>query len=166
MHTYEAVGPEDELEELPDIGTFRFNDALDVVEWARRDRTIGWRTWPEVWHLDDEGRFTCSSRGDSLDSIRSWAKKLGSLEVGRREGVADGGCAPRWLIIESRPLLRTEGTTVDERDAQCFLTLRRKMVRLGVVVVDAMIFDDECHWWSLHELTSGSTRWSAQVTAS
>ena len=31
--------------------------------------------------------------------------------------------------------------------------------RIGVDLVDAVVFDDQGHWWSLHELTSGMTAW-------
>jgi hypothetical protein len=29
-----------------------------------------------------------------------------------------------------------------------------------VLLVDAMIFDDKHHWWSLEELTTGKQRWT------
>ena len=29
----------------------------------------------------------------------------------------------------------------------------------GITLLDVMVFDQEFHWWSLHELTSGTTRW-------
>ena len=30
---------------------------------------------------------------------------------------------------------------------------------MGLTLVDAVVFDDQCHWWSMHEETSGTTRW-------
>ena len=30
---------------------------------------------------------------------------------------------------------------------------------MGIALVDDVIFDDAMHWWSLQELTSGSTDW-------
>ena len=52
---------------------------------------------------------------------------------------------------------------MDERDAKAFLRLRQQMHALGVVLVDAMIFDDDGHWWSMHELTAGTTAWPPTV---
>ena len=47
MHRYEhAVGEENPWLSV-EIGSFRFNDAQDLVSLARVDRTIGWMTWPE-----------------------------------------------------------------------------------------------------------------------
>jgi len=30
----------------------------------------------------------------------------------------------------------------------------------GINLIDAMVFDDDGHWWSLHELTTGSLAWN------
>ena len=46
---------------------------------------------------------------------------------------------------------------------RAFGVLRRKLSRVGVDLVDAVVFDDEGRWWSLHELTSGTTAWTASV---
>ncbi len=48
---------------------------------------------------------------------------------------------------------------MDEADAHTFLVLSRNLAGIGLRLVDAVIFDDEGHWWSLHELTTGTTRW-------
>jgi hypothetical protein len=48
---------------------------------------------------------------------------------------------------------------VDESDAHAFLDLRQGLARHGITLLDVMVFDQEFHWWSLHELTSGTTRW-------
>ena len=48
-----------------------------------------------------------------------------------------------------------------EDDARAFLRLRRGLARHGVVLLDVMVFDQEFHWWSLHELTSGTTTWTS-----
>ncbi len=102
MHTYQRRWTPGEVPDLPSIGTYRFNDALDVVAWAEIDPTIGWRTWPEVWHLDDEGRFQCYFKASSLDSTQRWAVDPSGLHRSRREGLESGACPDRWLIVESR----------------------------------------------------------------
>ena len=119
---------------------------------------MGWKTWPDVWHLDDEGVVQCYFRASSIDSIRRWAQDPSRLRRSRLAGLAEGGCADRWLIVETRHAFRTD-LRVDERDAKAFLVLRRELTRIGLVLVDTMIFDDNLHWWSMHELTSGTTRW-------
>lgn len=48
---------------------------------------------------------------------------------------------------------------MSEADARAFIVLRSKLRRIGVSLLDAVVFDDHQRWWSLHELTSGSTRW-------
>lgn len=70
------------------------------------------------------------------------------------------GCPGHWLIIDSRPSGRFGGSQVDAGDAEAFLRLRPQMDAVGVTLLDAMVFDDQCHWWSLHELSSGSTTWA------
>jgi hypothetical protein len=159
MHTYEALWSDDTIDDLPSITEFRFRCALDVVSWAQLDRTIGWKTWPEVWHLDDGGVFQCYQKGSSLESLTGWADDPQNLFRSRWEGLALGGCASRWLIIESRPLCMYSPPTVTEADVAAFESVRRSLASLDVDLVDAMVFDDARHWWSINELLTGSTTW-------
>jgi hypothetical protein len=159
VHTYDR--PETPTRPLPSIAEFRFNDALDVVAYAEVNPCIGWNTWPEVWHLDSEGELACWYRGSSGDSLKRWARSPADLRRSRREGLADGGCADRWLIVDSRRVGMDDPP--DEGDGRAFLSLRRSLARIGVELVDAVVFDDKGHWWSLHELTSGTTAWAASV---
>ena len=158
MHTYIKPVAVPGLR-LPGIAEFRFNDALDVVAYAEKDPTIGWKTWPEVWHLDDEGLFQCYFKGYTSQSIVRWARK--PRELRRDVAGSPGVCPSRWLIVDSRPVWLNEPPSVTEADAQAFLTLRRKLARYGITLVDDVVFDDEGHWWSLHELTAGTRAWAA-----
>ena len=161
MHTYERIPQPDPLPPgFFDIDTHPFRCPDDVVDWARRHPTVGWMTWPEAWHLDENGTFCCYSKGSSLDSLKGWADDASDLRRAREEGLRTGGCADSWLIIDSRPRWRRDGPTVDEGDVEAFLRLRPRLTALGVTLVDVMVFDDECHWWSLHELTTGTTTWA------
>ena len=156
MHTYNKPPT---TTPVPNLDDFRFNDALDVVAFAEVDACMGWRTWPEVWHLDDDGVFACYYKGSSCDSLVDWAEEPWPLERSRREGLAHGGCADRWLIVDSRP--RGFREPPHEADAYAFLRLREHLRDvIGVELVDAIVFDDEGHWWSMHELTSGTTAWA------
>jgi hypothetical protein len=56
VHHYRRPEPRADVE-LPAIEELRFNDAVDVVAWAEIDFMIGHQTWPEVWHLDDDGHW-------------------------------------------------------------------------------------------------------------
>jgi hypothetical protein len=160
VHTYRKPDAARCVEDRPRIEDFRFNDALDVVEWAERDATIGWSTWPDVWHLDDCGRFCCYFKASSLDSIRHWAKDPSGLYKSRAEGLAAGDCPDRWLIVESRQAPFFGESIADERDVRAFCQVRQHLAEVEVNLVDTVIFDDNGHWWSMHELTSGTTRWS------
>lgn len=161
MHSYTARWPEKtDFDKLPHIASFRFNDALDVVAWAEQDRLLGrWKNWPEVWHLDDAGSFCCYFKGSTGGTVKGFAEDPWELHMSRAQGLREGGCPDRWLIVESRPAWLQDGPTVDEGDAVAFHELRRELSTLGILLVDDVIFDDDFHWWSLQELTTGSTSW-------
>ncbi len=165
MHTYTPRWPDEvDLDNLPSILDHRFNNALDVVAWAETDRLLGqWRNWPEVWHLDDEGTFCCYFKGSTGRTIKDFAEDPWELHMSREQGLREGGCPDRWLIVESRPRWIYEGIEVDEGDAAAFHEVRRELATLDLVLVDDVIFDDEFHWWSLNELTSGSVEWSQRI---
>ena len=155
MYIYERRWTDDSP--VPDLETYRFADALDVVALAEVDRLIGWKTWPEVWHLDHEGAIQCLFRASTLSSLQRWANDAMDLRRSRMEGLRAGGCPDRWLVVDSRPAgIRNP---VDGSDAEAFLTVRKHLRSMGLTLVDAVIFDDQCHWWSMHEETSGTTRW-------
>ena len=160
MHTYYPRWADDPAARvLPNLADFRFKDAIDVVRYAELDWLVTWRTWPDVWHLDDDGRFRCSSKGSSLDSVRRFAENPSAL-LRCREIVLAEPCPDRWLIIEPRHPWRKDRYRVDEGDALAFVALRRRLAdEHGITLLDVMVFDQEFHWWSLHELTSGTTRW-------
>jgi hypothetical protein len=161
MHTYQRRWPEVFSDwRGPRRGSIQFRDALDVAHYAELDPVLAWRTWPEVWHLDDEGRFRCSSRGSSLDSVREFAKRPAEMLLCREEPV-DPPCPSRWLVIEPRHPWLGDRYEVSEDDARAFLRLRRGLACHSIVLLDVMVFDQEFHWWSLHELTSGTTTWTS-----
>jgi hypothetical protein len=139
--------------ECPDLEAFRFRSPDDVIEWARRDFTIRSKTFPEVFHLDVHGTYRCGYRASSLDTIGRWADNPHDLLRSRWEGMATMCCASNWLIMEPRTL---PSLTVppSEDDAKSFIHVRNVLATVGVHLVDLVIFDDECHAWSLHELES------------
>jgi hypothetical protein len=161
MHTYQVRWPDDpSARVLPSLADFRFNDALDLARYAELDWLIPWWTSPEIWHLADDGAFQCGSKGSSLDSVRRFAENPSAL-LRCRKTVLDEPCPDRWLIIEPRHPLLQEWYRVDEADAQAFLTLRRRLaIEHRINLLDVIVFDQDFHWWSLHELTSGTTKWS------
>lgn len=158
MHTYEPITVSDPAD-IPSICGKTFHDAFDVVEFERISNLVAWRTWPEVWHLDDTGEMRCYHKASSLDSIREWADDPRTLLLAREQGLRNGGCADRWVIIESRTAMWHGEGIVSEADAKAFLDLRALLSRHGIELLDAVIFDDANHWWSMHELTSAGTRW-------
>lgn len=151
MRTYVPIWDE-HGHELPRLADHPFREPSDVIDWARRDSTIAWKTWPEVWHLDHLGRLRCWYKASSLDGIRDWADDPQDLFRSRREGLASkDGCAPNWLIVETRQPWQRDGVPT-EVDAKAFVELRATLTTVGVQLVDAVIFDDEHHCWSLHDL--------------
>jgi hypothetical protein len=88
MHTYQRRWPEDLSNWTgPDLEGLRFRDACHVAQYVELDPVLAWRTWPEVWHLDDEGKFRCCSRGSSLDSVHRFAKRPSDMVRCRDEPV-------------------------------------------------------------------------------
>src|ERR1700730_313157 len=161
MHDYAALWPPDGIGELPRVEDYRFRSALDVVAWAQRDRTIGWKTWPEVWHVDPDGEFQCYHKGSSLDGLERWAEEPEDLCRVRYQGEAGPGCPSRWSIVDSRPAWLYHEPIVSERDAEAFVTIRNALAADGIELLDAVVFDDARHWWSMNELLTGTTTWPA-----
>ena len=161
MHTYYPRWADDPAARvLPNLADFRFNDAIDVVRYAELDWLVTWRTWPDVWHLDDDGAFRCSSKGSSLDSVRRLAED--PIDMLRcREIELDQPCPDRWLDHRAAPSV-AQGPVSRRRGRRAGVPhppARRLADEHGIVLLDVMVFDQEFHWWSLHELTSGTPRW-------
>ena len=136
-----------------DITDHTFRSPDDALEWGRRDSLVTWKTWPEVWHLDQDGVFHCYFRASSGDGIRRWCDDAHHLHLSHYAGQqADGGCAPNWLIIESRQDYLYDPVAPTEHDARAFGVVRKEMARIGVNVVDCVIFDSTSRWWSMWAL--------------
>jgi hypothetical protein len=144
--------------DLPDIGNYHFRSALDVIDYCEQDSTSTWRSWPLLWHLDDTGAFVCYSKGSSFDSVRTFAQRPAGLLRCRGFDV-DDSCPNRWVIVESRHPYDEERYRVDEGDAAAFVKLRRGLARRGVTLLDVVILNQDLQWWSLNELTTGTTTW-------
>ncbi len=159
MHTYQKRWADDPADrQPPDISDLLFTTPLDVVGVAELDSVLVWRTWPDVWHLDERGAFRCSSRGSTMDSVRTFAERPHKM-LGCRQVELDEPCPNRWLVIEPRHHWLGDRYRPDEGDAQAFITLRSGLAGHGVTLLDVMVFDQELHWWSLHELTTGTLAW-------
>jgi hypothetical protein len=77
-----------------------------------------------------------------------------------REVPVGPACPNHWFVIEPRHPWLGDHYEVSEEDARAFLKLRRSLARHDIVLLDVVVFDQAFHWWSLHELTSGSTVWA------
>ena len=159
MHTYQRRWPDNASAwTSPSFDNFCFNNALDVARYSEFEPLVPWRTWPEVWHLDGDGAWRCGSRGSSIDSVRTFA--LDPTDMLRCRDVRLGqSCPGRWLVIEPRHPWLGDRYRPREDDAEAFLTLRKGLALHGVSLLDVLVFDQEFHWWSLHEMTSGTTKW-------
>jgi hypothetical protein len=158
MHTYRQLWSDDpEAWTLPKMRNFRFAKPLDVVAFAELDPVLRWRNNPEVWHLDGRGRLRCGCHSSSGESVRTFADDLDGLLACRRTELG-WPCPNRWLIVESRHPWH-EAYQVNEDDGRAFVALRRALGGHGITLLDVMVFDQQFHWWSLHELTSGTATW-------
>ncbi len=72
-------------------------------------------------------------------------------------------CPSRWLLIDSRPLWIVPQPQPSDADIEAFGLLQQLLAAIEVELVDAMIFDDECHWWSMRELATGDGSWPIAV---
>jgi hypothetical protein len=156
-HTYARRGTPS-----PSIDTYRFRRAEDVVAYAACNPSVGAATNPEVWHLDQAGAITCYYKASTLDTLEWWANEPWPLHRSREEGLRNGNCGRDWVIVDSRPRhLRRLRRPVCVEDIDWFEDIRESLDEVGVNLVDAVVFDDACHWWSMRELAYGSTDWWA-----
>ena len=160
MHSYQRRWPDDRSDwDPPSPADYTYRDARDLAEFASLDPLTLWRTWPEVWHLDDAGRWHCCSRGSSLDSVRRFAEAPAHMLDCRLQDTGER-CPDFWVVVEPRTKWHPERSEVAEADAQSFVSLRGSLARFGISLLDVVIFQEDFRWWSLHELTSGSTAWT------
>jgi hypothetical protein len=143
----------------PDLGAHRFRSPDDVVEWARRDFTLPTKTFPEVFHLDDDGAYRCGFRAFTGNTIVRWADEPHDLFRSRWEGVAQMGCADNWLILEPRGASRAP-IPPTEADAEAFVHVRKVLAPLGVHLIDLVVVDGRFHVWSMHELEQPGSPYS------
>jgi hypothetical protein len=160
MHTFTPRWPaaftdDPHASEIPS-GPYRSAD--DLIAYAERDRLSLGRTWPEVWHFDSSGVFHCMTKHSTGVAVREMADD--PVEVLDSRLVVVEGCPDNWLVIEHRMEWHSKGMGVTEADAEAFMRLRRKVARASVNLLDVVIINDEMRWWSLHELTSGTTQWT------
>ena len=160
MHRFTPHWPQNSPERVPFLPSdFVYRDARDVVHYAEQEPLSVWYTRPDVWHLDSGGRWHCCGNGSTLDSIRSYAKHPSALlECRWYEPRPD--CPDFWVIVEPRQLWLRSPVEVTEADAQAFLSVRRTLAQYGITLLDTVVLTDDFRWWSLHELTSGTTAWS------
>jgi len=158
MHTYEPLWTDDQRT-WKYVGGEPVRGVEDIARAAPHDPGFGRTTYPETLHLDAEGRFRCYMNMSSFEGLRRWEADLRSLDDAWDLG-AGRRCGANWLIIESRQRWMHDGPSIDERDARAFLTVKKAMAEVGMNILDVIIANDQNQWWSLHELTMGTTEWS------
>ena len=139
MHTYEKLWSEDGPRNYPVSDTDVLTCAEDVVAKASLWPLMGRATYPEVWHLDPAGHYVCGWMASSLCTLTGWAEDPSELHPHLR-------------------YTRLAGCT-HEADAAAYRRIRTILRHEGIDHMDAVVFDDEQRWWSLRELTSGTTDW-------
>lgn len=159
MHTYPQLWSDEAVPEFPITGDDIFTCAEDVVAKASRWPLFGRATFPEIWHLDRDGHYVCGWQASSLCTLVGWVEEPELLETHLWHSRTDGCRHDRWIIVDSRPTVFDSRGRVSEADAKAFVELGRRLARSGIDLLDAVIFDDLQHWWSLRELTRGTTDW-------
>ena len=158
MHSFTPEWPADlATYEPPSLFDFTYRGATDIGAYAAREPLAMWYTRPEAWHLDSRGRWRCCSKGSSFDSVRRYAEHPDRM-VECRLYEPRRRCPDNWVMLEPRHPW-SDHYDVTEGDAEAFVRLRAGLVEFGVNLLDVVVFDQECQWWSLHELTTGSTEW-------
>ncbi len=160
MHRFTPQWPKNFSGRIPlSPADFAYRDALDVVHFAEREELTLRYNRPDIWHLDSQGRWRCCGNGSSLDTLQRYAKDPRALLASRwYEPRSD--CPDYWVIVEPRQEWRCGPIDVTEDDARAFLAIRRTLAERGITLLDAVVLGDDFRWWSLHELTSGTTAWS------
>ena len=122
----------------PELGDFLFRSPLDVAAYAELEPLVTWRTYPDVWHLDESGAFRCGSKASSCQTVRTLAKRPGAM-LRCRETELGYRCPDRWVVTEPRHEWLGDRYRVNEGDAQAFLALRRGLARHGITLLDVMV---------------------------
>ena len=149
----------DGLRATPQLTSFVYRDALDVVRYSELEPLTTWYTYPHAWHLDDGGVWRCCSKGSSFDSVRRYADEP-EIMLHCRETPVKPPCPNNWVMLEPRRPYREDEYQVSEEDARAFIILRGRLAVYGISLLDVVVFDQDKHWWSLHEVTSGTTAWT------
>lgn len=159
MHTYQRPSDDQRtgLRADPDPPPLRSLD--DLVAWASTEPAFGAREDLTVWHLDGGGEVTCWHEACSMTTLVAWAVEPSALVAARLSGLDRGGCGDRWLITDSRTRFSVAPVPPDGDDVAAFLSLRSELADIGVDLLDAVVFDDTGHWWSMRELTMGTSDW-------
>lgn len=160
MHTYPKGWTSEWPTEYPVSASDTFHRAEDIVATASVWPLMGRATYPEVWHLDAAGHYVCGWLASSLCTLVRWAEEPRWLRTHLRHARADGCDNDRWVIVDSRPTGFPGREPVSEADGRAFLAIQRDLSQLGIDLLDAVVFDDAQHWWSMRELAHGSTTWN------
>lgn len=161
MHTYQRP-PSDtpgSVRTDPDPPVLRSVD--DLIAWASTEPAFGGREDLTVWHLDDGGEVTCWHEACSQVTLLGWANDPSALLAARLDGLDRGGCGANWLITDSRTRFSRAPVPPDAVDTESFLVLAAELADIGVLLLDAVVFDDDGHWWSCRELAGGAASWPA-----
>ena len=143
-----------------------FASGLDVARSAAAGDVLVGQRRCESWHLDRDGRFVCGTRGTVLDSLANWANDPRRLVDAFLNGRSAGACSPTWVVVDERLAQSFEDAhPPGELDVEHFMRLRRQLDVAGITLVDAVIFDDQRHWWSINELLTGQMQWATRKAA-
>ena len=159
MHTFTPAWTE-LSDEPPPIVDYRFRSADDVIAYCQHEPLSVLSTYPELWHLDEDGQFVCCSKGTTLSTLEYMAEHPSWL-LDCREFDADDSCPNQWVIVAPRPGWLFDGKAIGSVEIDAFIELRRWLWRNEQLhLLDYVAIDDCGHWWSLNELVCGTRIWN------
>jgi hypothetical protein len=136
-----------------------YRSADDVIAVWERDRNACPRRM-DSWHLRPDGRHVCCDRLFDMPDLTVLAEDPYPL-TRCREMDDRQDCPSNWfLYAQYEP-----GFEVNEGHVEAFVELRDAVSTLDITLLDVIMVSGVERWWSLHELTSGSTSWTFDTAA-
>jgi hypothetical protein len=140
----------------------RYLSADDVIAVWERDRTAH-PSRMDSWHLAPDGRHVCCDRLFDMPDLAVLAEDPYPL-TRCREADDRQDCPGNWFLYAQYEA----GFEVNEGHVETFVELRDAVSMLDITLLDVIVVSGFERWWSLHELTSGTTEWTfdmAPITA-
>lgn len=137
----------------------QYRSADDVIAIWERDRNAC-PTRMDSWHLRSDGTHVCCDRLLDMPDLQELALDSFPLTWCRERGDRHD-CPTNWFLYAQYDA----DFEVNEGHVEAFVEVRDELSMLGITLLDVIIVSGFDRWWSLHELTSGTTQWTFDTAA-